>query len=43
MHCLAGCYLGDLEDEDTKIEEFKEKKRPERSYFELKINIPPNT
>ena len=43
MHCLAGCYLGDLEEQDTKIEESKEMKLQERSYFELKINIPPNT
>jgi len=42
MHCLVGCYLGDLDEDEGNKEEFKDKTGQERSYFELKINIPPN-
>lgn len=43
MHCLVGCYLDDFDEEETKTEQFKEKKAKDLHYLELKINIPPNT
>ena len=42
MHCLTGCYIGDSDEEEGKIEDMKDKKFQDRSYYELKINIPPN-
>ena len=42
MHCLTGCYLGETDEEESKIQESKDRKQYDRNYFELKINIPPN-
>ena len=42
MHCLTGCYLGETDEEESKIQEPKDRKQQDRNYFQLKINIPPN-
>jgi hypothetical protein len=33
MHCLTGCYIGDSDEEEGKIEDMKDKKIQDRSYY----------